>query len=230
LALISYGWYPFLMADNQISLLLQEGAAQLGVSLSTEQVRCFVDYLRELNQWRKRINLSSRKDDREIIIKDFLDSLTIVKYLPLNTSFMDLGSGAGFPGIPLKIVRPDLKLLLLEATRKKVFFLKDVQRGLGLGGIEIRWTGEDRGVEDLSGIFDFVASRAFGFLLKFAEEGIPYLKKGGVLLAMKGKRGREELEESRSSLEKMGLKLFFQEEIQLPYLNHKRFIIGLKMD
>jgi 16S rRNA (guanine527-N7)-methyltransferase len=218
------------MADNQISLLLQEGAAQLGVSLSPEQVKFFVIYLGELNQWRNRINLSSRKDDREIIIKDFLDSLTIVKYLPPNASFMDLGSGAGFPGIPLKIVRPDLKLLLLEATRKKVFFLRDVQRVLGLGGIEIRWTGEGRGVKDLSGIFDFVASRAFGFLLRFAEEGIPFLKKGGILLAMKGKRGREELEESLSSLEKMGLKLFFQEEIQLPYLNHNRFLMGLKRD
>jgi 16S rRNA (guanine527-N7)-methyltransferase len=218
------------MTDGEISLLLQEGAAQLGVSFSANHLECFSIYLQELNQWRKRINLSSRKDDREIIIKDFLDSLTIVKYLPLNTSFMDLGSGAGFPGIPLKIVRPDLKLLLLEATRKKVFFLKDVQRVLELGGIEIRWTGEDRGVEDLSGIFDFVASRAFGFLLKFAGEGIPYLKKGGILLAMKGKRGREELEECLSSLEKMGLKLFFQEEIQLPYLNHKRFLIGLKRD
>jgi 16S rRNA (guanine527-N7)-methyltransferase len=218
------------MADNEISLLLQEGAAQLGVSLSAEQVKCFTLYLRELNQWRKRINLSSRKDDREIIIKDFLDSLTIIKYLPLNTSLMDLGSGAGFPGIPLKIVRPDLKLLLLETTRKKVFFLKDVQRVLGLSGSEVRWSGEDRGIEDLSGIFDFVASRAFGFILNFAKEGVSFLKRGGILLAMKGKKGREELEESLSSLEKMGLNLFFQEEIRLPYLNHERILIGLKKD
>jgi 16S rRNA (guanine527-N7)-methyltransferase len=218
------------MADNEISLLLQEGAARLGVSLSAELLKCFTLYLRELNQWRKRINLSSRKDDREIIIKDFLDSLTIIKYLPLNTSLMDLGSGAGFPGIPLKIVRPDLKLLLLETTRKKVFFLKDVQRVLGLSGIEARWSGEDRGIEDLSGIFDFVASRAFGFILKFAKEGVSFLKRGGILLAMKGKKGREELEESLPSLEKMGLNLFFQEEIRLPYLNHERILIGLKKD
>jgi len=196
--------------------------------LRDEQVKSFTAYLKELNQWRRRINLYSRKDDQEIIVKDFLDSLTIVKYLPLNSSVMDLGSGAGFPGIPVKIVRPDLKLLLLEATRKKVFFLKDVQRVLGLSGIEIRWSGEGQGVEDLSGVFDFVASRAFGFLLKFAAEGIVFLKRGGILLAMKGKKGREELEESLSSLEKMGLKLFFREEIRLPYLHHERILIGLK--
>jgi 16S rRNA (guanine527-N7)-methyltransferase len=217
------------MADRNMSLF-QEGAAQMGVSLSTEQEKNFSVYLRELNQWRKRINLSSRKDDREIIVKDFLDSLTIIKHLPLNSSFMDLGSGAGFPGIPVKIVRPDLRLLLLEATRKKVFFLKEVQRALGLSEIEIRWTGEDRGIEDLAGSFDFVASRAFGILLKFAEEGILFLKKGGVLLAMKGKKGGEELEESLPSLEKIGLKLYFREEIRLPYLHHERLLIGLKKD
>jgi 16S rRNA (guanine527-N7)-methyltransferase len=218
------------MTDDEISLLLQEGASQLGFSFSADQLRYFSVYLRELNQWRGRINLSSRKDDREIIIKDFLDSLTIGRYLPLNASFMDLGSGAGFPGIPLKIVRPDLKLLLLEATRKKVFFLRDVHRVLGLSGIEIRWSGEDRGREDLLGTFDFVASRAFGFLLTFAEEGISFLKRGGILLAMKGKKGRKELEENLSSLEKMGLTPFFLEEIRLPYLNHERILIGLKKD
>jgi len=202
----------------------------LGVSLSSEQVKCFGLYLRELDEWRRRINLSSRKEEREIIIKDFLDSLTIIKHLPLNASFMDIGAGAGFPGVPVKIVRSDLTLLLLEATRKKVFFLKDVQRVLALKGMEVRWTGEGRGIEDLSGIFDFVASRAFGRLVKFAEAGIPFLKKGGILLAMKGKRGREELEESLFQLEGMGLKLFFQEEVQLPYLSHQRILIGLKKD
>ena len=218
------------MADSRFMTLLQEGAAQVGVPLRDEQVKSFTAYLKELNQWRRRINLYSRKDDQEIIVKDFLDSLTIVKYLPLNSSVMDLGSGAGFPGIPVKIVRPDLKLLLLEATRKKVFFLKDVQRVLGLSGIEIRWSGEGRGVEDLSGVFDFVASRAFGFLLKFAAEGIVFLKRGGILLAMKGKKGGEELKGSLSSLERMGLKLFFREEIRLPYLHHERILIGLKKD
>jgi 16S rRNA (guanine527-N7)-methyltransferase len=218
------------MGDSGFMTLLQEGAFQVGVPLRDEQVKCFTAYLKELNQWRRRINLNSRKDDQEIIVKDFLDSLTIVKYLPLNSSVMDLGSGAGFPGIPVKIVRPDLKLLLLEATRKKIFFLKDVQRVLGLSGIEIRWSGEGRGVEDLSGVFDFVASRAFGFLLKFAAEGIVFLKRGGILLAMKGKKGREELEGNLSSLGKMGLKLFFREEIRLPYLHHERILIGLKKD
>src|SRR5512139_3174043 len=100
--------------------LLIEGAATLGISLTRDQMKAFELYLKELNLWRKKINLISRKDDREIILKDFLDSLTLLKYLPQDTSVLDLGSGAGFPGIPLRIVRPGLKIVLLEATRKKV--------------------------------------------------------------------------------------------------------------
>jgi len=208
--------------------LLIEGAATLGIPLTHNQMKAFELYLKALNLWRKKINLTSRKDDQEIILKDFLDSLTLLKYLPQETSVLDLGSGAGFPGIPLRIVRPGLKIVLLEATRKKVFFLREVLRISKLSGVKVRWTGEDGGIEDLSAGFDFVVSRAFGSLLAFASEGIGFLRKGGILLAMKGKRGREELEESLASLEAMGLEPSFVEAIQLPYLRHDRNLIGLK--
>ena len=208
--------------------LLPGGAAILGISLTHDQIQAFELYLKELNLWRKKINLTSRKDDREIILKDFLDSLTLLKYFPQETSVLDLGSGAGFPGIPMRIARPDLRILLLEATRKKVFFLKEVVRISKLSGVEIRWTGEERGIDDLSAVFDFVVSRALGSLLAFASEGIGFLKNGGILLAMKGKRGREELEESLASLKDMGLELNFLETIQLPYLGHERNLISLK--
>jgi 16S rRNA (guanine527-N7)-methyltransferase len=208
--------------------LLLEGATLLGISLTHDHMKAFELYLEELNLWRKKINLTSRKDDREILLKDFLDSLTLVKYLPQEVSVLDLGSGAGFPGIPLRIVRPDLKILLLEATRKKVFFLKEVLRIIKVSGVEVRWTGEDRGMEGLSASFDFVVSRAFGSLFAFASEGVGFLKKGGTLLAMKGKKGRQEFEESLSSLEEMGLEPNFFEAIQLPYLRHERNLIGWK--
>lgn len=208
--------------------LLIQGAAVLGISLTHDQRKAFELFLKELNLWQKKINLTGRKDDREIILKDFLDSLTLPKYLPRGTFLMDLGSGAGFPGIPLRIARPDLKIVLLEATRKKFFFLKEILRILRLSGVEVRWTGEDRGIGDLFGSFDFVVSRAFGSLLAFASEGIGFLKKGGILLAMKGKRGPEELEESLALLKGMGLELNFLEAIQLPCLRHERNLIGLE--
>ena len=217
-----------IMTVNEPWTLLIEGAATLGISLTRDQMKAFELYLKELNLWRKKINLTSRKDDREIILKDLLDSLTLLKYLPQETSVLDLGSGAGFPGIPLRIVRPGLKVVLLEATRKKVFFLKEVLRILKLSGVNIYWTGEEKGIGGLSASFDFVVSRAFGSLLAFASEGIGFLKKGGILLAMKGKKGREELEESLASLRSKGLGLDFVETIHIPYLRHERNLIGLK--
>lgn len=216
------------MTAKEPGNLLIQGAAALAISLTHDQRKAFELFLKELSQWRKKINLTGRKDDREIILKDFLDSLTLPKHLPRGTLIMDLGSGAGFPGIPLKIARPDLRVVLLEATRKKFFFLREVLRILRLSGVEARWTGEDRGVEDLFASFDFVVSRAFGSLLAFASEGLGFLKKGGILLAMKGKRGPEELEENLASLKDMGLELNFLEAVQLPYLRHERSLIGLK--
>jgi len=220
------------MIETKISSLLIEGAAELGVGLSTEQVRDFSLYLQELRIWGKRMNLIRRASDREIILKDFLDSLTVLKRIPQDASVVDLGSGAGFPGIPLKIARPDLTITLLEATRKKFFFLKNLLRVLDLGKIEVYWVEERaiRETQNFLGKFDFVVSRAFGSLPKFTSAGISLLKRGGILLAMKGKRGREELEENLARLEKRGLRLAFTDELRLPFLNHERTLIGLEKD
>jgi len=215
------------VAIQEPSQLLREGASKLGVSLTEKHLNDFELYLKELNRWRKKINLVSRKDDREIVLKDFLDSLTLVKYISGMAFLLDLGSGAGFPGYPLKIVLPDLKVFFLEATRKKVFFLKEVQRALGMGGVEVRWTAAKKGIEDLSSRFDFVVSRAFGSIQELAFSGHRFLCKGGMLVAMKGKKGREELKEGLSSLIEMKLKLAFLESLQIPFLNHERTLIGL---
>jgi 16S rRNA (guanine527-N7)-methyltransferase len=209
------------------SQLLLRGAAELGISLTAKHLGDFQLYLEEVNRWTKKINLVSRKDDREIVIKDFLDSLTLVKHLSPVGLLLDLGSGAGFPGFPLKIVLPKLEVFFLEATRKKVFFLREVQRLLSVKGAEIRWTGEKAGVTDLFSRFDFVVSRAFGPILEFAREGSDFLRQGGLLVAMKGKKGREELDECLSSLGKMRLQLKFLESLRLPFWHHERTLIGL---
>ncbi len=217
------------MIQDSFQLLLR-GAAELGVSLTPKHLGDFKLYLEEINRWTKKINLVSRKDDREIVIKDFLDSLTLVKHLSPVGLLLDLGSGAGFPGFPLKIVLPDLEVFFLEATRKKIFFLREVQRLLNVKGAEIRWSGEKAGVTDLLSRFDFVVSRAFGPILDLAREGSGFLRQGGLLVAMKGKKGRQELDESLSSLGKMNLKLKFLESLRLPFWHHERTLIGLTKD
>jgi len=214
--------------QNEFSRLLNEGAAELGLSLPGEQIMAFFQYLQELKAWGRRINLTSRHDDREVIVKDFLDSLTVQKYLFPGASLLDLGSGAGFPGVPLRIIRPDLKVVLLEATRKKVYFLKNLVRLLGLEGIEVHWAEKDGSERRFVGEFEFVISRAFGSILKFWACGLPFLKRDGILLAMKGKKGDEELKKNLPELGQMGLKLAFVDRLRLPFLGHERILFGFK--
>jgi 16S rRNA (guanine527-N7)-methyltransferase len=218
-----------LMQELEFYNLLKEGAAQIDLNLTEEQIHSFSQYLHELKVWGEKMNLTSRSDDREIVIKDFLDSLTVQKQLFQGASLLDLGSGAGFPGIPLKIVRPDLKVLLLEIILKKIHFLKNVVRVLGLEGVEILRSDQKKETDErLDGRFDFVISRALGSLSKLAVTGQPFLKKGGVLLAMKGAKGENELEKERTALSNMGLTFIFLQRFRLPLLGHERVLIGFQ--
>jgi 16S rRNA (guanine527-N7)-methyltransferase len=212
---------------TEAAKLLVDGAAQLGIVLGDEQIEAFFKYLEELQAWGSAINLIRRKDEREIILKDFLDSLTIIKYLPQGSSVVDIGSGAGFPGIPVKVIRDDLTVVLWEATRKKVYFLKNVVRQLALKKVSVYWSdGVEK--ENFLAHFDLAISRALSSLGKFASVGLPLIKKGGILLAMKGKKGEEELNNDFDMLESMSLNLAFLQRIRIPYLGHERVIIGLQ--
>jgi 16S rRNA (guanine527-N7)-methyltransferase len=218
-----------LAIQTEFCKLLIEGAKEIGVLLSHEHAMAFRKYLDELKIWAKHMNLIRRVSEREIIIKDFLDSLTATKHLSQGASIIDLGSGAGFPSIPIKIVRPDLRVILLEATRKKVYFLKNLVRRLGLEDTEVLWSSAkgEMGANSLAPV-DFVLSRAFGPLRKFSTIGSRFLKQGGILLAMKGKKGETELGKDLPSLEKMGLELAFLNKLRLPFLGHQRLLIGLR--
>ncbi len=209
--------------------VLFEGAGKIGFHLTSRQIKLFGLYLQELSLWGKKINLYRRASEREIIIKDFLDSMTPAKFLGISNSLLDLGSGAGFPGVPLKIIRDDLAVVLMEKSQKKYFFLKDLIRRLGLHEITVDWTAEkSKQAQRRAFSFDCVISRAFGPLIRFAAEGLPYLKENGILLAMKGRKGEEELEKGKGELGEKGLGVAFIERIRLPLIGHERLLIGLK--
>ncbi|MGB9698081.1 MAG: 16S rRNA (guanine(527)-N(7))-methyltransferase RsmG [Thermodesulfobacteriota bacterium] len=212
------------LSEKEFSDILNEGATKLGLSLTSEQTLLFYKYFQGLLLWNQKINLVKRKDGKEIIIKDFLDSLIAHQRIREGTSLLDLGSGAGFPGVPLKIIKPTLQVLLYEASLKKVHFLQNLIRILGINNLQVQWVEKEK---NLFKKFDFVVSRAFGSLLKFCQYGLPFVKEGGMLIAMKGRKGAEELKLALSELNKLGLTASFLDEFQLPFLGHKRIIIGL---
>jgi 16S rRNA (guanine527-N7)-methyltransferase len=190
--------------------LLIEGATAFGIHLDERDVEAFDLYLKELLKWNQKINLTAIRSEKGIVLKHFLDSLSVYTYLSKTASLLDIGSGAGFPGIPLKIVQPSLEITLIDSVRKKVDFQKHIIRTLGLKGIEaIHGRVQDKEIiQSFGEQFDTVISRAFSNLQTLLILSFPFLKKGGVVLAMKGERKGEEIqlfskgEETRYRLQK----------------------------
>jgi len=211
---------------NTLLETLRKEAEKFELVLNDDAIGYFSLYLEELKSWNNKINLFRRINDQEIIVKDFLDSLTISKYLFPGASILDVGSGGGFPGIPVKISRPDLRVVLLEIRSKKIFFLRHMIRLLGAKDLEVLAAEKDCGGER----FDFIVARAFGSIAKLVETGGDYLKENGIIISMKGRMGERELTRDGLILRKMGWVPYFIEHIELPVFGHERILIGLKRD
>jgi len=163
--------------------------------------KLFKLYLDELLEWNKKFNLTAVTDPEEIKTRHFEDSLSILQAVEFShQSVLDIGPGAGFPGIPLKIVRPKIKLTLLEATRKKCEFLKHIIKVLGLKEAEVVWgrAGQWRSPQQ----FEVVVVRAVAKLPELVKVSLPYLWPGGIMVAMKQAEVEEEVEEARKNIDK----------------------------
>lgn len=173
--------------------LLRDGLTALDIEPTGRLIGYFETYLRELKRWNQTYNLTALKNDRDIVIKHFLDSLLYLRFLPSGKhSIADVGSGAGFPGIPLALVRNELSVSLIEPTRKKVAFLKNSKRELSLENVEVIGAR----VEEVEGRnFDVVVTRALFSVKDFIEKAGHLVKENGFCLVSKGPRVEEELKD-----------------------------------
>ena len=205
--------------------LLREGAQLIGVkNLRTDLFLSYIDLLRK---WGKRINLSSVLSDREIIIKHLLDSLTVAEFIPPGSRVLDIGTGAGFPGIPLYIYDPSLSVTLVESVGKKAAFLKEVKRSLGLSGVDIHNARAEELSDGMRGRFDRVTFRAVGSVNTLVTLGTPYLDIRGEMVIMKGPRGKKEWEDYANRYPE-DMELLFTKEFKLPFSGENRVIIVAK--
>ncbi len=202
------------------------GGKSFGIHLDEKTVEAFEIYLKELVKWNQKINLTAIRSERGIVLKHFVDSLSVDPYLPEHSSILDIGSGAGFPGIPLKIVRPTFKISLIDSVLKKVDFQRHIIRALGLKGIEaIHGRVQDGGVlHSLGGQFEITLSRAFSDLRAFLVLSLPFLKEGGTAVAMKGETNDRD---ARLLAETEGTPYRLKKAIPLtlPFSNFKRTIL-----
>jgi 16S rRNA (guanine527-N7)-methyltransferase len=175
--------------------LLISGLDELGLPYTEKEITAFLTFLSELKKWNRAYSLTSIKTDKEIIIKHFFDSLLYLNAIPDNAmNIADLGSGPGFPGIPIKIIRPDPVMTLVESSRKKASFLKHIVRLLDLKGINVLQQRAEEMGEDLRKNFDVVISRATFKTPDFLRIACPYVKKNGILILSKGPGFSKELE------------------------------------
>ena len=201
--------------------LLKNTASEIQTDLNDKELKLFEIYLRELNEWNSKINITSIKNTEDIIIKHFIDSLSVLKYVAISGKIADIGSGGGFPGIPLKIKKPDLDMTLIESSRKKANFLQHIIRVLNLKGIEV-YNGR---AESFIGkdYFDFVISRALADLTTICILALPLLKMGGHIISMKGIDAEKEIKDKQ--LQDDGAQLIKMFSFTLPRDKGRRKII-----
>jgi len=217
--------------DKTLIHALSEGAAAVGVPLGKAELDLFVLYHRELLLWNRRINLVSEQASREIVIRHFVDSLTPLPWIERPDGLLiDLGSGGGFPGIPLRIALPELQLTLVESSRKKTSFLAHIVRTLHLDNVTIiRERVESLiGEPACAGAFDTLLSRAAFKLPELLRMASFFLKPGGLLIALKGPDPQKEMAEAETVLTATGMIHAACRDICLPGTNLSRKIIIYK--
>ncbi len=210
---------------------LEFGAKKLGIELTPQQYERFQVYYQELIDWNRRINLTAITNYDEVQVKHFLDSLTVVLALkrPLSKRIrlIDVGTGAGIPGIPLKILLPDIRLVLLDATKKKAGFLEHVTQKLDLKDVEIV-VGRAEEIAHRSEYreqFDLVLSRAVAGLPVLVELTLPFCAVGGRFIAQKKGEIEAEVQASQRVISLMGGKLIDVKSIELPEFTDARWLV-----
>lgn len=217
------------MTGNWQDLLLT-GAAQLGVPLDSDQLARFALFVAELKKWNRRINLTAITSDQEIVVKHLIDSFTLTAVLPNSGRLLDIGSGGGFPAIPLAIVYPGLSIVSVDAVGKKITFQRHIGRLLSLNNlVALHVRAEELAGKERSG-FDWVVSRAFSSIPLFARLALPFLKPEGTIVAMKGRDGEGEAVAAAGELGALGLGVEAVNRLELPGGNATRTLVQIRRE
>lgn len=211
--------------------LIEEACTELNVELDEKKYDQFIKYMELIIEWNKKINLTAITDEEEIIKKHFIDSIKVLKFDSIKKAknLIDIGTGAGFPGIPLKIMLPDLEVTLLDSLNKRIIFLDEVIKQLNLECIRaIHGRAEELGHDKkFREKYEISISRAVANLSVLSEYCIPFVKESGYFIAMKGPALDEELYEGKNAIPLLGGKIEKIEKvfIEETELNHNILVV-----
>lgn len=215
------------MEKEKFKELMCSYGKMIDILFNDEQLNKFYNYMNLLLEWNEKINLTAITNPEEIVLKHFIDSLTINKYIEKNKNIVDVGTGAGFPGIPLKIYRPDVKITLVDSLNKRIIFLNEVIDNLKLSDIytvhsRIEDFGKDKKYREK---FDYVTARAVANLSVLSEYLIPITKVNGKCICMKGSEIEEEVNNSKNAINILGGKIEKIEKFDLPNTDISRNLV-----
>ena len=207
--------------------ILKTGSLELGHELSDEQIDKLVRYSDLLVEWNEKINLTAITDEFSIATKHFLDSMSAISTDYVKGKVIDVGCGAGFPGLVLKIAKPELELTLLDSLNKRINFLKTVCEDLEIDGINFEHARAEDGARRMREQFDTVVSRAVANMSVLSELCIPFLKIGGRFLALKGPLAEQEVKDAKKAITILGGEIEDIFEAKIPHtdLSHKIIIV-----
>lgn len=212
--------------------LMKTAASEANLDLSEEQYEKFIKYMRLLQEWNEKINLTAITEDEEIIKKHFIDCIKAFKSEPIRNAktIIDVGTGAGFPGLPIAIMNSNIKVTLLDSLNKRINFLNTVVNELGLENvITIHSRAEDGARKtELRENFDVATSRAVANMAVLSEFCIPYVKKGGYFIALKGPLIDDELKDGDKAIRTLGGELKDIIEVKIEGTDLRHNIVEIK--
>ena len=215
------------MEEKEFFEKMQERGKKININFTVEQLKKFYRYMELLIEWNEKMNLTAITEPNEIIDKHFIDSLTILKYIKDKESIVDMGTGAGFPGIPIKIMLNNNQIVLVDSLNKRLLFLQEVIKTLKLNNIEtIHMRAEDFGQNlQFREKFDISTSRAVANLSTLSEYLIPLVKIDGKCICMKASNSDEEINQANKAINVLGGYIEQIEKFNLPETDIERTII-----
>lgn len=215
------------MKKEEFFKKMLEKSEGLGVRFLVEQQEQFFEYMNLLIEWNEKINLTAITEPEDIILKHFIDSITILKEINDDSKVVDVGTGAGFPGIPLSIMNPTLQITLVDSLNKRLIFLQEVINKLKLKNVEIVHAraeefGQNKKYRES---FDISTSRAVANLSTLSEYLIPLVKVGGKVISMKASEANEEINEAKKAIDVLGGRIEKIDEFNLPHSDIGRTVI-----